>query len=148
MAGDMRGVTGMITGGAVAVAGGVAASMAAHAIPFIKDDKMKALVPVGIGAALAVLPMTRKNPIMQKVALGAVVVGALSFMRHQFPTIPLLTGDIVSGDTLLIPQSGEAAALLGREVSTMGAPVDVMGTEIEGEFEGESEIGADMEGVN
>src|SRR5271157_649524 len=135
--GDMKGITGMLTGGAVAVAGGVAASMAAHAIPFVKDDKMKALIPIGIGAALAFLPMTRKNMLMQKIAMGAVVVGALSFIRHQFPTIPLLTGDVVSGDALYIPQSGEEARMLGASLNTMGEPVDVMGMEVQGEMEGE-----------
>jgi hypothetical protein len=144
MGGDMKGMTGMLTGGAIAVAGGVAASMAAHAIPFVKDDKMKALIPVGIGAALAMLPMTRKNALMQKVAMGAVVVGALSFIRHQFPTIPLLTGDVVSGDALYVPTSGEEARMLGASLATMGEPVDVMGTELEGEMDGEMD--GEMEG--
>lgn len=141
--GDAKGMTQILTGGAIAVAGGVAASMAAHAIPFIKDDKMKALVPVGIGAALAMLPMTRKNPLMQKIAMGAVVVGALSFIRHQFPTIPLLTGDVVSGEGLYIPQSGEEARMLGASLSTMGEPVEVMGAEMDGDMDGEMEGDAD-----
>lgn len=142
--GDAKGMTQILTGGAIAVAGGVAASMAAHAIPFIKDDKMKALVPVGIGAALAMLPMTRKNPLMQKVAMGAVVVGALSFIRHQFPTIPLLTGDVVSGEGLYIPQSGEEARMLGASLSTMGEPVEVMGAEMDGDMDGDMD--GEMEG--
>jgi hypothetical protein len=112
--------------GAVAVGGGVAASMAAHYIP-VANLKIKAGIPIAIGALLAMLPMTRRNKTIQAVALGSVVVGAMSLVRQMAPNIPLLTGDMYTGSELLVPSYGEADAMQGLGYVMNGEPMDVSG---------------------
>ena len=114
--------------GAVAVGGGVAASMAAHYIP-VTNPKIKAGIPILIGAALAMLPMTRRNKTIQAVALGSVVVGAMSLVRQMAPNIPLLTGDMYTGIDYYVPQGAEADAMQGLGLGYVmnGEPYDVSG---------------------
>lgn len=115
-----------VINGAVAVGGGVLASMASHYVP-VTNAKLKALVPVAIGAVLAMLPMTRRNKMLQSAALGAVVVGGMSLVRQFAPNVPLLTGDLYQGTEYFIPSQGEESAMLG-------APYQVAGDNLDGEM--------------
>jgi len=128
---------GAIINGAVAIGGGVASSMAAHYIP-IANPKIKAVIPIAIGLALGVMPMTRRNKVMQSVALGSIIVGGLSLVRQMLPTVPLLTGDIYEGETMYVPQYGEAPAMLGYP-ATFGDNLDGEVIEQMGDLDGVGE---------
>lgn len=124
----------LIMKGALAVGGGVIASMAAKALP-VKNTKLQAAIPIGIGAALTMLPMTRRNKMVQSAALGAVVIGALSLIRQMWPTVPLLTGDEPYGTEMYIPSQGESAAMLGMTDSFQA-----------GELDGEMDVSGELDG--
>jgi hypothetical protein len=92
----------------VAVAGGIAGSFVVNKLP-IGNAKIKAALPLVIG----------KNPMIQAVGTGMMVVGGLALVRQFVPTIPLLAGE---DEVSLIDTSIDPTLL--------GAPVDLMGTEI------------------
>ena len=130
---DRASPTNTVINGAVAVGGGVLASMASHYIP-VTNAKLKALVPVAIGAVLAMLPMTRRNKMLQSAALGAVVVGGMSLVRQLAPNVPLLTGDLYQGTDYFIPSQGEQEAFLGYPAQVAGDNLD--GGDLDGELMG------------
>lgn len=125
--------------GAVAVGGGVAASMAAHYIP-IANPKAKAAIPILLGMVLASLPLARKNKMVHAAAIGSVVVGAMSLVRQMAPNVPLLTGDMqYYGGDMYVPQYGEQAAMLGYPAQ-MGGELDGESVASFGELDGAEQI--------
>jgi hypothetical protein len=71
--------------------GAVVSSFGSNKLP-IKNAKIRALIPIGIGLAAMLSPFG-KNRIVRAAALGSTTVGLFSLLRSLVPALPLLSGE-------------------------------------------------------
>jgi len=127
--------------------GAVAASFVANMAP-VKNQKIKAAIPIGIGAAAMFSPLA-KNRLVQAAALGSVAVGLFSLLRSISPKIPLLAGqdnaETVAAAIDSLP--AEERAILGLEDKTERYQQPAGEEETAGSFErmAEEETAGNME---
>lgn len=88
----VKGNTDVIANGAMALVGAIGASYLANKMP-IKDERIKAAVPVGIGLAVSMVPQLKKNKFSTAIAAGAITAGGLSVVKRVAPQVPLLAGE-------------------------------------------------------
>jgi hypothetical protein len=95
-----KGIMGPIAEAMVAVAGGILAGVVANKAP-IKNEKLKAMMPILAGAGVAFLGIKKRNTMIRQLGTGMMVLGAVATVRKLMPTIPLLAGE--DEDTLALP---------------------------------------------
>lgn len=143
--------------------GGVAASVAANKLP-VASNKTRALIPLGIGAIAVMLGAKKKKSTAVSLGTGMMLVGGLSAIRANFPSVPLLAGedsdvlelmgemDLVEGENdYYVPQleyAGEGDDLDGEEYYIEGEGDDLDGEVYEVAGEGDDLDGEfdDLEG--
>lgn len=105
-------------------AGVVTAAIAAQ-LPNTVDPRIKAAVPMGIGAALALSKAGKKKPIIQAAGIGAALIGAVAMTRQVAPQIPLLAGedDMYDSSDVRMDAALLGAPMAGTMAGTMGAPM-------------------------
>jgi len=99
--------TGIIKMTGLAIAGGIGGSMLASKIP-IKNKKIQALIPLGIGGGLAFTKLSKKPEILG-LAIGLMLAGSYGMIRQLAPKLPLIAGE----EDLLFPTTAEGKAMLG-----------------------------------
>lgn len=114
---------------AIAVGGGVAGSIIANKLP-IADSRIKAALPLGLGIALGMSKIGRKNKMAEAAATGMMIVGGLALLRQFAPTLPLLAGE---NDIDVTDVNG----------NLLGAPVDLMGIADQSTLDDYEELSAD-----
>lgn len=82
----------VITNVVTMLGGGVAASVAANKMP-VGNNKTRALIPLGIGAIAVMLGAKKKKAAAVSLGTGMMLVGGLSAIRANFPSVPLLAGE-------------------------------------------------------
>lgn len=96
----MKGIMGPISEAMIAVAGGILAGVVANKAP-IKNEKLKAALPMLAGAGVAFMGIKKKNAMMRQLGTGMMVLGAVASVRKMFPAIPLLAGE--DENNMMIP---------------------------------------------
>jgi hypothetical protein len=71
--------------------GAIATSFIANLIP-IKNNIIKALIPIGLGTGTVLFPATAEIRIANRAGYGALAVGLFSLLRALAPKMPLLSG--------------------------------------------------------
>ena len=127
-----RGAGDVLKNGAVAIAGGFAASFAANALPVSANWKPAIPILAGLGISMTKL---KHDPILKAAGLGMIVVGGISLIK-KFTKVPLL-----AGESTTIELTPEQAAMLGREVDMLGAPVSSFAGEESSNFQTTADIG-------
>lgn len=89
--GGMKGIVGTVKEAGVAIGGGIAAGILSNKLP-VADPRIKALAPAVAGIIMAAT-IGRKNKLAAQMALGMITLSGVSFIRQQFPNVPLLAGE-------------------------------------------------------
>lgn len=103
-AGKQKAMT-VLTNVALAIGGALGASMLVAKVP-VKDPRIKALIPLGLGVFGA---MKAKKAMMRSAALGIAFSGGMGLVKTQFPNIPMLAGE----DETYLPDGYQENAMLG-----------------------------------
>jgi hypothetical protein len=113
----------LVVQGLTGVVGAIAAGAVASRVP-VKDPKLKAALPMALGAALVAAKQTRKNPMVRNAAIGAIVAGGLATAKQLAPDLPLLAGEDSYMDELDYFPTGQelGVPMMGQE-SLLGAPM-------------------------
>ena len=123
-------------------AGAVGISMLSKVLP-IGNDKMKAAIPLAVGAIGLGSKHVYGNSFLKHAAMGSAVLGILSLMKAFVPSMPLLAG---ADDVQYIPVNDEVAGQLGYSIngesadSLMGLGDDSLNDEIGFEIEGDDNL--------
>lgn len=103
--------------GLVMISGGILAALLANKLP-IGNKLAKSLVPVG-ASVLLMETIGKRQPMVNTAAMGMLVVGGLSALRAQFPSIPLLAGEgEIVIDTSRIPYRATTNGIGTEQIGT------------------------------
>ncbi len=86
-----KGMMEMVQAAGFGVAGGIVAGMVANKLP-IADPRLKAAAPIVAGLLLGTT-IGKKQPIVQKIGAGMVVLGAVALLKQVAPQVPMLAGE-------------------------------------------------------
>jgi hypothetical protein len=116
----------MLQDAGLVVVAGITSGYLTSKLP-ISDSRVRSLVPIGAGIALAALT-GRKNKIAKGVSQGMVILGTVSLFKQLAPGVPMLAGERIiilpangMGRRLSMTNSGKAT--LGRRVRMAGNSV-------------------------
>lgn len=99
------------------ISGGILAALLANKLP-IGNKLAKSLVPVG-ASVLLMETIGKRQPMVNTAAMGMLVVGGLSALRAQFPSIPLLAGEgEIVIDTSRIPYRATTNGIGTEQIGT------------------------------